>query len=76
MDFDKQYAREEELLKKYTEFGSQNQLFTTVREPGRPFWDFITKDNERREKRDWIAKQLETASEEQQKQFQKELEEL
>jgi DNA-binding NtrC family response regulator len=47
-----------------------------VREPGKPFWDFIVKDNERRERRDQIQKQLENASEEENKNLQKELEEL
>jgi len=47
-----------------------------VREPGKPFWDFIVKDNERREKRDSILKQIESATDEQVKQFQKDLEEL
>ena len=47
-----------------------------VREPGKPFWDFIVKDSERREKRDAILKQIESATDEQVKQFQKDLEEL
>jgi hypothetical protein len=47
-----------------------------VREPGKPFWDFIVKDNERRERRDQIQRQLENASEEENKNLQKELEEL
>jgi Cdc6-like AAA superfamily ATPase len=51
-------------------------LYLSVREPGKPFWDFIVKDNERRERREQIQRQLESASEEEQKQLQKELEEI
>lgn len=64
LDFDSQYAKEEDYLKKFSEFASQSALYLAVREPGKPFWDFIVKDSERREKRDIILKQLETATEE------------
>ena len=69
LDFDSQYVKEEEYLKLFSEFTQedksikkedQKKVFAEVREPGTPFWDFITKDNEKRMKREALQKRIDS----------------
>lgn len=72
LDFDAQYLKEEEALRGYSEFASNEEskdkkkekfddakkVYAEVRAPGQPFWDFIAKDNEKRLKRELLQKKL------------------
>lgn len=45
--------------KKKEKLEDQKKVFASVRGPGQPFWDFIIKDHEKRQKREALMRQLE-----------------